>query len=450
MMQNFENQSDAANSLADGEVVPVLMECLSDRYGRIRNAAALGLANRGPIVLKLHPDNIDALIDALKQNPSAKWGSSPKLDSEASPCGHIAHLLACGADQLTAQQRKVALARIKNAGERFRGKDDEYVMLGGTWHNAHQYLQKQYERLAKPPQKTLVHLLAEIAFPMNDDRFRPLLEADRDLADRYEKSPEAFLASLRKQLPKSSPAGRGAAEWLRKIGPAASAVLKELDSKAATITPPASAWEIAGIANFIRWSKKFKQQPPTKKSKSSPTFSESIAMLKSSDAYTRAVAARALGLQPEMDSPMNQKTVTALESLLKDDASIEFGVMGRREVDGRLYFWCMERTTPRASAINALIAIGYQPEDDGLFRSMVAESKRAAVICGEKVIARQFPIEHWRLAIEGAGGMSKCERLLNRLLKELGEQPYSKDVNEQYACSDEIKRVLASLTLRNS
>jgi hypothetical protein len=66
-----------------------------------------------------------------------------------------------------------------------------------------------------------------------------LLQADRDLADRYEKSPKAFLSSLRNHLPKTTPTGRGAVEWLRKLGSAAAFALKDLDAKAATITPPA-------------------------------------------------------------------------------------------------------------------------------------------------------------------------------------------------------------------
>jgi len=446
MVQNFEHRSDAAASLPDSEVVPVLMECLSDRYGRIRNAAAHGLASRGPNVLNLHPDYVGILIDALQHHPSAKWGSHNGLDSEASPCGHIAHLLASGADQLTAKQRMAAIARIKAASERFRGKDDEHVMLGGTWYNAHHYLQKQYEHLAKPVQETLVRLLAEIAFPLNDDRFRPLLEADRDLANRCEESPQALLTSLRKHLPKSTTAGRGAVEWLRKLGSAAGFALKDLDAKAATITPPATAWEIAGVANFIRWSRQFKARPSIKRSRAAPTSSEWIAMLKSPDAYTRAVAAESLAAQPEMDPANKQEAVTALQQLLKDDASIEYGVKGRCEVDGRLYFWRMERKTPRASAVTALFALGYQPDDDSLFRGLVDESKRAAIVCGEKVIPRQFPLELWRLAIQGTGGMSKCERQFSQLLKELSERPYSDEVNEQYACSDEIKRVVDSLS----
>lgn len=450
MVQNFENRSDAAASLPDDEVVPVLMECLSDRYGRIRDAAAHGLANRGPIVLSLHPDHADILIDALQPHPSAKWGSHAALDCDGSACGHIAHLLACGADRLMAKQRKAALARIKAASERFRGKDDEHVRLGSTWYNAHYYLQKQYEHLAKPVQNTLVRLLAEIAFPQNDDRFRPLLEADRDLADRYEKSPQAFLASLRNHLLKSTPAGLGAVEWLRKLGSAAAFALEDLDAKAATITPPASAWAVADVANFIRWSTHFESQPSIKKTRSAPTSSEWIETLKSPDAYTRAVAVESLATQPGMDPAKKQEAVTALQKLLKDDASIKYQVKGRCEVDGRLYFWRMERKTPRASAVIALFTLGYQPDDDSLFRGMVAESERAAMVCGEKVVPRRFPLELWRLAIQGAGGMSNGECLLNRLLKQLSERPYSKEVNEQYACSDEIKRVVASLTLRKS
>jgi hypothetical protein len=450
MVQNFEQGSDAIASLPDAEVVPALMECLSDRYGRIRDAAAHGLAIRGPIVLNAHPDCADTLIHALRHHSSAKWGSHDGLDSEASPCGHVAHVLACGADRLTAGQRKAALARIKAASERFRGKDDEYVRLGGIWYNAHQYLRKQYEHLAKPVKKTLLRLLAEIAFPRNDDRFRPLLEADRDLADRYERSPRVFLASLRDHLRKSTPAGRGAVEWLRKLGPAAAFALKDLDAKAAASIPPASAWEIAGVARFIRWSRQFKSRPSIKKTRSAPTTSEWIAMLESPDVYTRAVAAGSLATRTEMGPARRQEAVTALQKLLKDDASIEFGVKGRCEVDGRLYFWRMERKTPRASAVTALFALEYQPADGSLFRGMVAESGRAAVVYGEKVTPRQFPLEVWRLAIQGAGGMSKCERLFSRLLSELIERPYSHEVNEKYACSDEVERVVASLTGRKS
>ena len=84
MVQNFEHRSKTAAGLPDGDVVPALIECLSDRFGRIRNAAARGLASRGPSVLSLHPEYPDILIDALQQHPSAKWGSHEGLDSEAS------------------------------------------------------------------------------------------------------------------------------------------------------------------------------------------------------------------------------------------------------------------------------------------------------------------------------------------------------------------------------
>ncbi len=105
MVQNFEHGSPSV------EAVPVLVDCLSDRYRRVRNAAAHGLACRGPVVLDWCPDCADLLIDALGPRPSSRWGSNDGLDSDASPCGHIAHLLACGADRLTAGQRQSGLRR---------------------------------------------------------------------------------------------------------------------------------------------------------------------------------------------------------------------------------------------------------------------------------------------------------------------------------------------------
>jgi hypothetical protein len=203
------------------------------------------------------------------------------------------------------------------------------------------------------------------------------------------------------------------------------------------------------VAKFIRWSRRFKPRPSVRKFRSVST-TEWIAKLQSPDVFTRVVAAETLAAQPELAPTQKQEAIAALRKQLEDDASIEFGVKGRSEVDGRIYFWCMERKTPRASAVTALFALGYRPNDDGLVRAMLAESGRAARVCGEKVVPTRFPTEFWRSAVQGAGGMDRCEYLFGQLLKALGERPFSREVNEQYECSDEVKRVVASLTLRQT
>ena len=55
-VQGLAASRESARHLTEALVVPVLIERLADRDSRVREAAALALAERGESVLELHPD----------------------------------------------------------------------------------------------------------------------------------------------------------------------------------------------------------------------------------------------------------------------------------------------------------------------------------------------------------------------------------------------------------
>src|SRR5262249_35073993 len=107
-----------AKYLSGAQVVPVLLERLSDDYNRIR--AAVALAQRGEAVLDVVPDAVPVLIRALDGHRSRDWGDPhASLDSDASICAQAARLLAELVLHLTPAQRQQALAGVDHALRRY-------------------------------------------------------------------------------------------------------------------------------------------------------------------------------------------------------------------------------------------------------------------------------------------------------------------------------------------
>src|SRR5207253_5077380 len=197
--------SETAKYLSPADVVRALIRRLKDRSKRIRQAAALILAQRGESVLEMAPDVVPALLHCLD-------------DTSPSACGHAAWLLAINANRLSPAQREEALAGVDRALRRFAGEKDAYVYFEDTSIGAKGFLERQRGPLLKPIAWGVSELLAAF-FTRHQQAYRQLSpqECDRRLADAYAQAPQQTIAAAVAALGNANDltAASGAALWLR-------------------------------------------------------------------------------------------------------------------------------------------------------------------------------------------------------------------------------------------
>src|SRR5690606_5917241 len=107
---------EASSRLPASRVVPLLVERLADADRRVREAAALALAQRGEAVAEVAPDVVPALIRALD-------------DGSPTACGQAARLLVAMSGRLSPAERASAVAGVDRASRRFSGRSGCYVQF---------------------------------------------------------------------------------------------------------------------------------------------------------------------------------------------------------------------------------------------------------------------------------------------------------------------------------
>ncbi len=463
---------EPARHVPAARAVPVLIRRLADPYNRIRDAAALALAERGEAVFDIDPEVVPALIRALEPHESAGWGDSvPSLDAGPSACGHAARLLAALSARLTASQREAAAAGIERAARRYKSRADQYVHFHMSGIQAAPFLKEQRDRLLAPREPTPAVVFAESAFPNKEERRWPLAECDRRLADAYRRDPQRTVAEAAAVLreAKDRDGAIGAALWLMTLGPAAQPALEALDACATGELDDYARGEVRSAGESIRQSLLVTPQPGAAVNPAKPSPRERIAWLaraqrdnaltnlnpaelvselfdwlNHADAYVRAVAGALLAAAVRHPGEV-RRAAQVLEKLLGDDAAVEVGITEEFEYAGRLYHWRRERYSPRDAAVRGLFALGHVPADGRLFTAMLTESTQPAAVCGRCAIPCRFPIPQWGLAVEAAGGLSACEPLLRAARQECRNTAWHGDQGPYVGDSElaEVIRVLS-------
>jgi hypothetical protein len=162
------------------------------------------------------------------------------------------------------------------------------------------------------------------------------------------------------------------------------------------------------------------------------------------DPFVRCRAADLLGRLPQAAG----RSKAVLTALLADDGFADVGVMGPHVCDGRLYHWHRARRSPRAAAIRALFALGHVPPGDRMLTAMLAESVRAATVCGERGTAGRFTAAQWDAAVGAAGGFAAAEQQVRTARRVARNTGWSGEEEDKVAFSatselDEVTRRLS-------
>jgi hypothetical protein len=173
---------------------------------------------------------------------------------------------------------------------------------------------------------------------------------------------------------------------------------------------------------------------------------ELVGLLEHPNACVRAGAAEALGM---VVLTLDEATlaIPILERMLTDESFAEVGIAGEFECGGRLFHWHRERRSPRASAIQALFAIGWKPDNDQILRAMLAEAKLPKIVCGESAESHRFPIAQWRMASQAAGGYAVADPLI-RAARQQCQNQLQADNNAPAFCAVELSEVIRVLSGR--
>jgi HEAT repeat protein len=466
--------SETARQLSTAQVVPVLLNSLSDDYNRIRAAAAEALAQRGEVVLDIAPDAVPVLVQALEAHRSPEWEKHYGLDSDACVCGHAARLLAAVSHRLTIAQRRAALAGIDLAARRYVEREEAYVTFnafGGSMSTpASRYLQEQFELVATPKRYGFSELFEVLAWPYKQDNRLSPAQCDRRLADALARAPEeviaAAIAAVGGGIDRN--AALGAVYWLATLGPAAGSALEALDHMAGR-SLHTDVWALnhaVAASTFIRqsllvtpekgeWDEEehISRREVTRWLRAAEAYSSDLhgdeilgplaRFLTHPDPYVRACAAEGLAILPETDPLAGVSPL--LEQMLSDEAFADVGIAGEYLCAGRLYHWRRERRAPRAAAIRALRMPGRRTDGDRILKAMLGEATQARVVCANATVPQRFTIAQWFAAAQAAGGLSVAEPLIRASEQQCSRQDGRRTVT---ACALELAEVSRHLSGR--
>ena len=476
-VQGLSPGRETAKHLTTAQVVPVLIKRLADRSEKVREAAAIVLSQRAESVLAIDPAIVPILVRALD-------------DTVPSVCGHAARLLAFISRRLTSIQRADALAGIDRAADRFASGQEDYSMhFEAMSTSASGFLKTQRGLLLEPPEWDVPALLAEFAFPTKPDRLLSPGECSRRLGAAYAMAPQQTIAAAIKAILdwsdrkvetirdlSDAAAAHGAAHWLMTLGPAAESALDALDAMAEKNRNSYARDQARSASEFIRRSllvesvthgeaisgaehlsprsriaslaRVLKEDKPAGPDHVA-LLPEMIDCLADPDAYVRARSAELLVQFPPTTLGVSD-ALPSLQKLLTDDAIAEVGITGDYEMEGVLYHWHLERHSPRASAIQALLHFGRVPAGDAMLGAMIAASMTAAVVCGKLVAPHRFRIVQWQSAVAAAGGLSLAEPLIRAVREHCLNQalPGKNADNLALAAKVELSDVIRQLSGR--
>lgn len=464
-VQGLAPGRETVKHLTAAQVVPVLVRRLADPDNRVRAAASFALSRLGETILAIEPTAVSRLLRALD-------------DTDSSACGHAARLLAAVSGHLTPAQRTQAVVAVERAARRFAGKSQCHVMFDSMWVQAAPFLKEQQAALRKPIEWNVPELLAAFFWCDKQDGRLPPEECDRRLAEAYARAPQQTIAvAMRAARAGQDRAGAiGAALWLMTLGPAAEPALEALDAMAAGKLDDYAREQARDAAAFIRRSLVVTPESHghAESTGHTPSVRERLALLSREldasaapapthgalipglidslehpDAYVRAGAATILA-KMTMAAPAASLAIPILEKLLADDGFAEVGVTGTYRCAGRLYHWRKERRCPRASALEAMFALGQVPAGDRVLRAMLAESTHAAIVCGKTALPHQFLIAQWRSAVAAAGGLAIADPLIRAARQQCRRDAWSGQDTDcsGFACEAELAGVIGQLSGR--
>jgi hypothetical protein len=464
-VQGLSAGRETAKHLTAAQVIPVLIQGLSDRYNRIRDAAAYALSQRAESVVGIDPRNVDAVIAALESRAAFEWGDGHAgLDDGASACGHAARLLATVSHRLDATQRQHALAGVESAICHLTGKHSR-VMFDSIGVQASHFLKEQLGPLRDPREWGVQDLLESLAFPSKQDRRLSCAECDRQLGDEYSRAPGTTLAAVIRTVREATnrDAAIGGALWLMTLGPAAESALPALESmasgkldgyaqrqakdaaefirKSLTVEPDASAAVLGSARQRVAFLKEM--NPPDLERGSLAELSE---LREHRDAYVRAAAADLLAKAAPAAGDA-KAAIPFLENMLGEEAAVEVGISGPIEFEGRLYHWRRERRSPRASAVHALFALDQVPLGGRVLKALLAESVHPAVILGQCSVPHRFSFEEWCRAATAAGGLGVAEPKIRATRQQCREQGWTAD-GSAFATELELAEIIRQLSGR--
>jgi hypothetical protein len=423
-VQGLEATREPMRHVPPARVIPVLARRLTDPMNRIRNTAAYGLSQRGEEALDHASDLVARLMAVLRGGGSSEFGDRcGSLDEDATACGHAARLLAAVSHRLSPEQRRDAADLVGRAADRYAAEPNTYVSFDSMGIGAGPFLKQQQELIERPATWGLPELFAAFAWCHNQDTRLPPQECDRRLAEAYAADPAGTVAGAIASLdPKGDrSAALGAGRWLATIGPAAEPALPALDRMATDGPDPYAKEQPQGVAKWIRRALEVTPEPTAARPGGSPDrlrivvlreagvpadAAEVLDLAGHPDPFVRCGAAGLLGRLPQAAG----RSKEILTALLADEAFAEVGVTGRHECDGRLYHWHRARRSPRAAAIRALFALGHVPRGDRMLNAMLAESARAATVCGDRGTPERFTPAQWDAAVGAAGGFAAAEQ----------------------------------------
>ena len=253
----------------------------------------------------------------------------------------------------------------------------------------------------------------------------------------------------------------GAAQWLMTLGPAAEAALEALDTMATGPLDKQAREQARAAGRYIRQSPLVMREGAQDRLQGKGSarrridrllaaaaasdyaglrrdvlIAELIGLIEDPDAYVRAGAAE--GLAMLMAAPDEVAgAIPALQRVLADEAFAAVGIAGRYACGGRLFHWRQERRSPRAGAIAALFAAGWNPEGDRMLEAMLAEAVNAKITCGKFSVPRAFGIALWRAAVDAAGGLSVAEPRIRAVRQQCENQPWPGQ-----ACATELAEII--------
>jgi hypothetical protein len=467
-VQGLSLKHATAQHLSPAQVVPVLLQRLSDDYNRIRAAAAFALAQRGEEVLNVAPDAAPVLIGALDGHRSRDWGDPHHgLDSDASICGHAARLLAVLSPRLTTLQRRLALTKVEQAMKRYAGQPEAYVSFDTMSVPASSSLQEPRDRLAHPRDWQFADLLAACAIPVSQEQLSPP-DSDRRLAEAYARQPDQVIVAASEAVRTGGRwAVMGAAQWLATLGPAAEKALPALDAIAGGPLDSHAQDQVSRASKFIRQSLILVREGDQVASSARADVAELLSAaaeaniaderrhdlivaftehLNHADAVVRAGAAEGLALlSPSLEEAAS--AIPLLERMLDDEAFVEIGIAGPRDCGGRLVHWRHQRCSPRRAAVQALSALGRVPPGDRLLAAMLAEAAHALAICNTLAEPPRFAIAQWRAAVEAAGGLMFAEPRIRAARQQCLCEPWTGHTGPQ-VCEAELAEVIRVLSGR--
>jgi hypothetical protein len=370
-VQGLETGRGTPGQLPADAILSVLKKSLDDSSPRVRTAAATALAQRAEAAYQL-----SGMVEALRQ---AVGADDPSVSASA------AYALAAMSGLITDTQRANLVPIVDSAIARFQSSQAT-VFHGNVGRRPGVLLSEARNRLSgrhRPGAADYFSMLFEAS--INRGLRTPIGDHEGWLAAAYEADRPVFFRALRTSLKSDLRSERlGAALWLARIGPAAADLLRELEL--------AADLPLAG---------------------------------KPTDTYLKQLVARLTELIKRATS-FPAMGPDGRDSLAEEQL---VGVAERVSIDGRAYFWRIERVSRQLRGLNA--SLRENIFDEATLGAMLEQSVKLHVIYGiEAPMPVLFSIRAWKGAAYAYGGVEAAEQALLRVKQACTERARNRDERE--------------------